>query len=365
MQARTMLKIAQKYESLTRFIPVKFLPFIYSKMRQYFMDKFYRQLIANTSSIPLNYSDSRILWGIKFGSALMNAAGMFKNGEGYDLVAFQGAGGYIGGTSTTNPRSGNIKCGVKLPFISLSKSDIAVNFLGLPNLGDEILSKKLLTTKKVDGCPIGWSVMRSPDYEEAKSLELLVQSLFKYQDNLQIDFIEINESCPNVKTDFSNLDRCLEYIAQNFLVNRSRRLPVIIKLSNDIHLESIPSILDLLFKYRFDGVNLGNTSTNYSAFHNKINNPHEKKLFDYFTTTFGGGVSGTVLKSSSLELCSKAVNYRNKINPDYEFHVIRTGGIDSMADIIASNAAGISLNQWYTGYFKNYANFGNSLYQNL
>jgi len=257
MQARTMLKIAQKYESLTRFIPVKFLPFIYSKMRQYFMDKFYRQLIANTSSIPLNYSDSRILWGIKFGSGLMNAAGIFKNGEGYDLVAFQGAGGYIGGTSTTNPRSGNIKCGVKLPFISLSKSDIAVNFLGLPNLGDEILSKKLLTTKKVDGCPIGWSVMRSPDYEEAKSLELLVQSLFKYQDNLQIDFIEINESCPNVKTDFSNLDRCLEYIAQNFLVNRSRRLPVIIKLSNDIHLESIPSILDLLFKYRFDGVNLG------------------------------------------------------------------------------------------------------------
>lgn len=45
-----------------------------------------------------------MMWGIKFRNSLYNSAGMFKNGEGYDLVSKIGAGAYLGGTSTHNPR---------------------------------------------------------------------------------------------------------------------------------------------------------------------------------------------------------------------------------------------------------------------
>ncbi|MFO0319366.1 MAG: hypothetical protein ACK5Z5_03055, partial [Neisseriaceae bacterium] len=253
---------------------------------------------------------------------------------------------------------------IKQPFITLPLSQCSVNYLGLPNLGDDILSKSVITQNKIEDCPIGWSVMRSPDYDEMIGLEVLVKSLFEYQANTQIDFIEINESCPNVGADFNNLESRLQYISQNFLTNRERNLPVIIKLSNDINSEHLPKFLDILFKYRFDGINIGNTSTKYSEILHKLNKS-DKKLFKYFTDNFSGGVGGRVLKLTSLQLCKIAVEYRNKINLDYEFNVIRTGGIDSYTDIIESNNAGIALNQWYTGYFNNYIKYGNLLYKNF
>lgn len=324
------------------------------------MNKFYAtHPIFTTQSIS---NQSRILWGIKFSSPLMNSAGMFKNGEGYDLVASLGAGGYIGGTSTPYPREGNNKHNIALPFITLPNSEISLNYLGLPNLGDGILCQKIITTKKIEGCPIGWSLMRCPHSSQEHGINLLVENLFKFQENHLIDFIEINESCPNVKADLSNFAGRLHYIAENFLLKRTRKLPIILKLSNDTVVESVPKILDLMFKYKYDGVNFGNTSIKYDEILKTID-IKDKKLFNYFTHEFGGGVGGgKYMKHKSLELCKTAVEYKNKVKPDYEFHIIRTGGIDCANDIAESNQAGISLNQWYTGFFKNYIVHGNKVY---
>jgi hypothetical protein len=38
--------------------------------------------------------------GLTFRMPLWNAAGMFKNGEAYDVVSAQGAGAYVAGTTT-------------------------------------------------------------------------------------------------------------------------------------------------------------------------------------------------------------------------------------------------------------------------
>ena len=361
MQARTIARIVDKFHWLINLLPNKYRVKLYSAGRIYFMNKFYHSILSKTHTNKFS-NQSRILWGIKFNAPLMNSAGMFKNGEGYDLVAVQGAGGYMGGTSTANPRIGNNKNNIKLPFVTLPLSHTSINYLGLPNLGDDELSIKQITQHKINGCPIGWSVMRSPDYTEDIGLELLVQSLFQYQKNLQIDFIEINESCPNVSTDLTKIENRLVYIADNFLTKRIRQLPVVIKLSIDTDIQYLPKLLDILFKYKFDGVNLGNTSTNYLEIAKSIH-PKEYNLFNYFTQTFGGGVGGNILKAKSLALCKTAVDYHNKVKPDYEFHVIRTGGIDSASDIIASNEVGVSLNQWYTGYFTNYTKYADSTYQ--
>lgn len=348
-------------------LPEKLATEIYSNAKRYLMQRFYQQMVAKV----MVSKQPRTLWGLKFNLPLMNSAGMFKNGEGYDIVANQGAGAYIGGTSTHNSQMGNTKFGIQHPFLSLPKSHLSLNCLGLPNLGDKYLSQVKITANKQKGCPIGWSLMRGSSYATIEqSMEKLLDSLWLYHDKPEIDFVEINESCPNVsfhedndKSGLNLLKNRLQYISDQFLSKRKRHLPVILKLSNDLDIQQLPQTLDLVFLYKFDGINLGNTSTNYTEI--KLSNTHEQRLFDYFTQNIGGGVGGKYLNQRSLKLCSTAVEYAKKINPGYEFHVIRSGGISNLQDIIDSNNAGISLNQWYTGYFENYIKYGDGLYAQI
>lgn len=327
--------------------------------RAFFMKQFVNHRVKMQFVPDVKYS--RKLWGIEFRSPIMNSAGMFKNGEGYDVVAAMGAGAYIGGTSTSNPRRGNEKDGVNLPFITLPNSNLAVNWLGLPNLGDEQLSKKIITDNKIVGCPIGWSVMRSPDFSEDEGMQLLINSLFLYQDNPQIDFIEVNESCPNVQNGGGSIIPRLTMISEQFLQKRSRHLPVVVKLSHDVTTETIEYLLPKIIKLGFDGINLGNTSTNYQKYRSNIKGS-DRVLFEYFIRNFGGGISGGVLKKDSLYICTIAANIVAKMHLDREFHIIRSGGVENMADIMDSEACGCSLTQWYTGFFNAYDKVGEKTY---
>ncbi len=109
----------------------------------------------------------------------------------------------------------------------------------------------------------------------------------------------------------------------------------------------------------YDGVNFGNTSTAYGQLAPAIDQ-RERPLYDYFTATFGGGVS-VPLRERSLELCRRAAEAVRAQAPEREFHVVRTGGIASAADVGASAAAGVALNQWYSGYFERLAVCGHGL----
>ncbi len=348
--------------SINKLLPNKLATFIYSYGRVSFLKMYKNMEIKQT--IQLNPKWERTLWGLKFQQPIFNGAGMFKNGECYDLTAHMGAGAYLGGTSTINSRVGNKKNGIKLPFVSLHKSKMCLNSLGLPNLGDEILGSHNITKHKNSGCPIGWSIARSLDIGRNQQLESLVKSLWLYHDNELIDFVEINESCPNITGDFGDITYNLQYISKHFLSKRKRLLPIIIKVSNDTSINLLPQLIQELIINKFDGINLGNTSTNYNFARNFVAQS-ELELFDYFVENFGGGISGYVLKQQSLLLCKIALDCLNKIKPDYEFHPIRCGGIDSIEDIIESENAGIQLNQWYTGYFNNFAKQGTNIYASM
>jgi len=308
----------------------------------------------------------RTLWGIHFRSPIMNAAGMFKNGECYELVARQGAGAYLGGTGTWNPRTGNEKEGIHLPFAPYPRSRAASNWLGLPNDGDEVNSQRAAGLQRIAGTPIGWSVMGSPDYQGEEKVRHLVGGMRLYE-QAGVDFMEINESCPNTshgKPQDDDLARRLHYVKELFLEQQSRKVPVIVKFSNDTQLEQLPALLDLLFELGYDGVNFGNSSTAYDLRRESID-PHERVLYHFFTKTFGGGVTGRPLKESSLELVAKAVEYLKAGRPTQEFHIIRTGGIETWKDIKESEGAGISLNQWFTGYFAAFGEHQHEVYQQL
>ena len=353
----------KKLSPLLNKFPSKTVVSKYSNGRRKFLEKL-KSAFPNETYIPPK-SLKRTLWGIEFKSPIMNAAGMFKNGEGSEMVEMQGAGAYIGGTGTYNPRVGNHKEGIILPFMPFRKSHSAANWLGLPNDGDEVNSERAFYMQHIREIPIAWSVMASPSIDGKEKLEKLVSSLDFY-DKRNVDFLEINASCPNVKhnSEYDKTEVVLNYVSENFLNQRSRKLPVVVKFSNDTNPQDVPYLMDLLFELGFDGINFGNTSINYSKAREHIHKS-ERKHFDYFTKTFGGGISGKPLKESSLELSSLAVEYKNKASPSQEFHIFRTGGIDSWRDIQQSEQAGVSMNQWYTGYFEQFAEHGHDVYKEL
>ncbi len=368
MKATTLANLEGKLRSFLTKLPVRNVVSKYSSGRLNFLAKLKEEVPYEFYSPSINLS--RELWGIKFRSSIMNAAGMFKNGECYEMVVRQGAGAYLGGTGTWNPRRGNERAGIYLPFVPYPRSHSASNWLGLPNDGDELNSQRAAKIDRIDDMPVGWSIMGSPDFQGEDKLKYLVMSMRLYG-NAGVDFIEINESCPNTahgRPQDDDLANRLNYIKEHFLDRRTRRLPVIVKFSNDTQREQLPELLDLLFRFGFDGVNFGNTSIQYAKRREFIHFS-ERNLYDFFTTSkefgVGGGVSGRPLKESSLELAGRVAEYLKSGSPSQEFHVIRTGGIETLQDIQDSERAGISLNQWFTGYFENFASHGHKVYEEL
>ncbi len=364
MKATTLASWESKLHHLIARLPPRTVVSIYSKGRLEFLEKLKEEAPPETYVPPKRLGKK--LWGIHFRSPLINSDGMFKNGECYSMVARQGAGGYLGGPGTWNYRRGNEKKGIYLPFVRYSRSGSASNWLGLPNEGDRINSQRASYLGRIANTPVGWGVTYSPNFQGEEKSAYLVKSMQLY-DQAGVDFIEISEHCPNLVCDRSKdetLEKRLRYVKEHFLDQRTRRLPVIVKFSNDTPVDQLPELLDLLFELGYDGVNFGNTSTDYTKIREKIDKS-ERKLFDFYTKTFGGGVSGRPLKESSLELAARAVEYLKAGKPPQEFHIIRTGGIETWKDIQDSERAGISLNQWYTGYFENFRKYGHELYMKL
>lgn len=335
---------------------------IYSFARKKFLDR----LICETPrKITLPSELELKLWDIKFASPLFNAAGMFKEGEGYGLAYRQGAGSFLAGTVTPQPRPGNAKYGVVHPFLAYPRSKSSSNWLGLPNPGAGVIAQRLNSISKHKDFPIGVSI--ASDGEDLQSMEELIQTL-KLFERSQVDYIELNESCPNVDHEGrllnvldDNFIGRLEFISKNFLKKRNRNLPVIIKLSNDFPLANVSRLLDLLLDLEFDGVNFGNTSTDYENARLMIDTS-ELKSYNFFVESFGGGIAGNPLKSKSLSLTKESADYLRTKNPNREFHIIRTGGIEDYQDYEKSRSNGVILHQWFTGYFENFARFGHKLY---
>ena len=316
---------------------------------------------------------SRSLWGLRFRAPLGNAAGMFKDGGGYELAWRQGAGFYLAGTTTALPRSGN-RGNAAQPFAPYPRSGAASNWLGLPNEGDEAVAARLARVaegERREGCPVGASTaaVEGPGLSEDEAVPALVRALELYE-RAGVDFLEVNESCPNtgearpLEEQWRDLDRRLERVAESFLAHRRRPLPVIVKFSVDTDPVQVPQLVDRLVGLGFDGVDFGNTSTDYAGLRGKIAAP-ERRLFVHFTGRYGGGVSGRPLNERSLGLARAAAEHLRSHPSGREFHVIRTGGIETGRDLAASLAGGASLCGWFTGYFEAFAKYGHSLYRRV
>jgi dihydroorotate dehydrogenase len=374
-------------------LPAPFSTWLYSTARNPFLARF----SAEHPSEHMPPSElERVLWGMRFRSGLLNAAGVFKNGEGVYTCFRQGAGGFLAGTTTAEARTGNARAGIRKPFAPYPRSGAASNWLGLPNTGHEAVAKRLAavcsqrqSTNAFVSFPIGASLMISPatsyaaadqakqqGLQDLQGLRSLVSGMKSYID-AGVDFLEINESCPNVAHGASTLEaigerleyvrRELQQLRQSGMVS-ARRVPIIVKFSADTSLDDAPRLVDMLHTLGYDGVNFGNTSTLYAAHRSSIH-AAEQPAYDYFTTTFGGGVSGAPLRASVLALVQAAHKHWSGLQTggrtSYEFHIVCTGGIASGSDVHAAERAGAALCQWYTGYFEGFARHGHGVYARL
>lgn len=376
MNAFNLMSLEKFFRPILFNAPEKFTIKSYSKGRKKILENLDNQPL-NDISLSENISSElgANIMGLNFRTQVMNAAGMFKNIECYNLAERLGAGGYVGGTLTLEPREGVLKEGIQHPFLKLPESHSSLNKLGLPNKGiynalAEIY--KIKESGQKNNFPLGVSLSYNPDVPgEVTRLSQVVYGM-NLCNMAGADFIELNESCPNTKKEEGNLENRLKFISENFMNQQnsfvnfppfSRNIsPVVVKFSNDTNPSQVPELVGMLIHYGFNGVNFGNTSTKYKKQRNLISEK-EKKYFDYFTKKFGGGISGRPLKESSLELASEAVRYAKP--RDNGFAVIRTGGIETADDIYDSLKAGIDLVQWYTGFMEGLARDGINVYQNL
>ncbi|MFP4529008.1 MAG: dihydroorotate dehydrogenase [Candidatus Kapaibacterium sp.] len=368
----TFAEITARAEHAIRPLMVKLPPalvsHIYSRSRKLFL----RMLDAENIANPCQPDPAlgRTFWGIRFNSPIFNAAGMFKLGEAYRTVARQGAGAYLAGTVTPQPRRGNIRSGIPHPFMPYPASGAASNWMGLPNPGAESLARRISNIEKIPGCPVGVSISASPEASGPGALEDLMNAM-NLLESAGVDFFELNESCPNVpghKNGLAALDEHLteriDYLHQKFLKIRKRNLPVIAKFSTDTDPAQAPELIAALADAGFDGINFGNTSIDYIFISEKIKRV-DRENFDYFLGNFGGGISGAPLRSKSLELCMTAAEYIRNHLPAREFRIIRTGGVASPAEFERSLDCGADMAQWFTGYFDAFARHGHQLYCNL
>jgi dihydroorotate dehydrogenase len=337
---------------------------LYSQGRRHFLERLFAERPEPYEPPP---ELARTLWGLRFRTPLGNAAGMFKNAQGHELAWRQGAGYHLAGTTTSRPRPGNRAAGVAQPFAPYPRSGGASNWLGLPNDGDEAVAARVARLERRPGFPLGVSTAAAPGLPDDEALAGLVAGLDAFE-RAGADFLEVNESCPNtengvpVGAEWRGLMRRLERIAEGFLARRRRPLPVILKFSVDTDPAEVPALVDALADLGFDGVDFGNTSTDYEVLRAAIE-PPERRLYDHFRSCFGGGVSGRPLRERSLFLARAAAARLRERRPAHEMHVVRTGGVESGADLAASEAAGIALDGWFTGYFEAFARHGHGLYR--
>lgn len=287
--------------------------------------------------------------GLRFRNDLGNAAGLDKDGELLKFNYLMGAGFAVVGTQLHKPHVGNPLTAWTSrdnPWTPLPHSGSAINNLGLPCKGIEDAIdniKRFQDSEQPVDFPIGISLMGHPlDPEGERKDTGLYHALEKALPH--VDFIEINESCPNIEHDHST--EAMETRVRGVLQRRdaeSKYVPVLVKVGD---FGDAAATVRFFTELGVDGIVGLNTQKDYANLKSGID-PRDHPLFSYFTGLYGGGVSGRAIKERSLLQAaeiSKEIGVQG--SPLVPVHV---GGIERPEDIFRSRAVA-PLRQWYTGF---------------
>ena len=286
---------------------VSFLRFLYENNADRFILKDY--LNENLSMIEIS-----------------NAAGFNKNAEiPPSTMEYLGFDRAVIGTVTRDEWKGNPRPRIK----RYPSTESMVNWMGLPGDGAKKIAERLSRYKK-SSIQITISIMSTPNKEGNRISRDLEGTVSILRDAYNLDRIELNKSCPNVKhktEDKKQLEDMLSVIKGNIYPQQE----IYIKVSPDLDPEGVEEIFSAAEKYSVSGFTIANTTTNHNKLH--INDSPGK-----------GGASGNAVYDSSLRVQRIFFDMIKKSNK--KMNIIACGGINTterMEERIKNGASGIQI----------------------
>ena len=266
------------------------------------------------------------LFNEKLSNPIGLAAGFDKSAEVYNSLFQLGYGFVEVGTVTPKRQLGNPKPRV----FRLEKDQALINRLGFNNHGTEIISKRI-----AENPPIGYLGINVGPNKDTKNKEedyyLCLTRLAS-----QAGYLTINISSPNTEglRDFHDQKELEKLLTGINKIKKEKNIskPIVIKLSPDIKDIEINKIIELIIKYKIEGIILSNT-TEKNRENLKDLQKNEK-----------GGLSGQPLKDLSTALIKKFYKEtKGKIE------IIGVGGVDCGQSAFEKISAGANAVQLYTG----------------
>ena len=267
------------------------------------------------------------LFGKNFPNPIGLAAGFDKSAEAFNPLLKLGFGFVEVGTVTPLKQYGNPK-----PRIFRLEDDHAlINRLGFNNDGMEAIKTriKLNSKKGILGVNIG------PNKETKDQKNDFCLGLKNFFD--VADYITVNISSPNTEglRDFHDQGKLTDLIVTLNKIKKDNgtNIPLLLKISPDIHNSHISEIADLAIKNNISAIILTNTTNG-----NRDHLISELKKEE-------GGLSGDPLSQISTNMIKKFYKELNSKIP-----IIGVGGVNSGKSAYEKIVAGASLLQLYTGF---------------
>ena len=278
------------------------------------------------NKIPANSLIETEIFGKKISNPIGLAAGFDKDAEVYNSLYKLGFGFVEVGTITPLKQYGNPKPRV----FRLEEDEALINRLGFNNSGVNRVSSRIKSNP-----PNGlFGINIGPNKDTKNRVEDYLIGLRKFY-NLA-DYLTVNISSPNTENlrSFHNSNELSELLSE--IENEKKilksNIPIVVKISPDIHDNDVEKISELLLKYNISSVIISNSTDS-----NRENLKNINKLEK-------GGLSGKPLEVKSNLLINKFFKIlRSKIK------IIGVGGVDSGKSAYEKIINGANLVQLYTG----------------
>lgn len=275
----------------------------------------------------------RELFGLKFRNPVGLAAGFDKDAECFDMLANLGFGFVEIGTVTPRAQGGN----PRPRCFRLTKDNAIVNRMGFNNKGAENAAENLRrhnNHRVIVGGNIGKNTLTAND-DAAQDYLRAFRSLYDY-----VDYFVVNVSCPNVAnlTALQSKDSTMAIVAalKEFRKGQSEYRPILLKISPDLGLDGVDTMIEVVKESKLDGIVATNTTTSREGL---------KTSAEVIAKIGNGGLSGAPLTERSASMV-KYIHERT----GGRMPIIGVGGIMTAADAQAMIEAGASLVQVYSGF---------------
>ena len=215
------------------------------------------------------------------------AAGFDKSAEVYNSLFKLGYGFVEVGTITPKRQLGNPKPRI----FRLEKDEALINRLGFNNHGSEIVSRRIASN-----LPSGFlGINIGPNKDTTNKEEDYYLCLSKLSSFA--GYLTINISSPNTEglRDFHDQEALEKLLLGINKIKKDKKIskPLVLKLSPDINYNEISRIIELIMKYKIQGIIISNTTDSYRD--SLIDRQKDEK----------GGLSGKPLRDISTNLIKK------------------------------------------------------------